>query len=141
MMRAAVFAWAFVLTFTMLAPNAVGEDGQSCHGTTDLGHAQQGCIKSGSDTDAYFAAHSEHTYSIRPACEVGGLALCDQPGTCSIAGHDGSLFNVYEDDSPDPLDWQACLSDREAEHLGGLTPGAVQHAVERLTPAAPRLAA
>jgi hypothetical protein len=98
----------------------------------------EGCIKSGSDTDTYIASHSDHTYSIRPACEVGGAALCDQPGTCSIGGHDGSLFNVYQDADPDSLDWQACLTDREAAHLGGVTPGAVQHAFERLAwPASP----
>ncbi|MDX6357452.1 MAG: hypothetical protein QOH37_506, partial [Nocardioidaceae bacterium] len=91
------------------------------------------------DTNSYIATHSDHTYSIRPACEVGGLALCHQPGTCTIGGHDGNLFNVYEDASPDPLDWQACLTDQEAQHLGGLTPGAVQHAFERLAWPASRL--
>jgi hypothetical protein len=98
----------------------------------------EACLKSGAETNAYIASHSDHTYSIRPACEVGGLALCDQPGTCNIEGHDGNLFNVYEDANPDPLDWQACLTNREAKHLGGLTPGAVEHAFQRLTwPASP----
>ena len=37
-----------------------------------------------------------------------------------------------------PLDWQACLTEQEAKRLGGLTPGMVQHAFERLTwPASP----
>ena len=76
-------------------------------------------MKSGSETNGYIAAHSDHTYSIRPACEIGGLALCADPGHCTIEGHDGNLFNVYEDGNPDPLDWQACLTDQEAEHLGG----------------------
>ncbi len=31
-----------------------------------------------------------------------------------------------------PLEWQACLTDQEAKRLGGLTPGLVQHAFERL---------
>jgi hypothetical protein len=118
-------------------PSSAG-DALACQTGADLGEAHSGCIKSGSDTEAYVAAHSGHTYSIRPACEVGGLALCDQPGTCTVAGLDGSLFNVYQDHSPDPLDWQACLTDQEAKHLGGLTPGAVQHAFEQLTwPASP----
>jgi hypothetical protein len=138
MTRAAILACALVLTFAMQTTHAAADDGRSCHSTTDLGHVHQSCIKSGADTEAYVAAHSDHTYSIRPACEVGGLALCDQPGTCTIAGQDGSLFNVYQDHSPNPLDWQACLTDQEAKHLGGLTPGAVQHAFQQLTwPASP----
>jgi hypothetical protein len=128
------------LLLTFWVPNTSVADGSEpqCTSTGDLGGVHEGCIKSGSETNAYITAHSDHTYSIRPACEVGGLALCDQPGTCNIQGHDGNLFNVYEDDSPDPLDWQACLTDQEAQRLGGLTPGAVQHAFERLAwPASP----
>jgi hypothetical protein len=117
---------------------ASANPGASCGQAADMTAAAAHCIKSGSETNAYITAHSDHTYSIRPACEVGGLALCDQPGTCNIEGHDGNLFDVYQDDSPDPLDWQACLTDQEAKHLGGLTPGAVQHAFESLAwPASP----
>jgi hypothetical protein len=90
------------------------------------------CIKSGGETNGYIASHSDHTYSIRPACDIGGGALCAEPGRCNIEGHEGNLFNVYEDNNPEPLDWQACLTDQEAERLGGITPGAVQHAFERL---------
>ncbi|MFL6112915.1 MAG: hypothetical protein ACJ786_16405 [Catenulispora sp.] len=126
-------------TWLLVSPaTSAAADGAGCADSASLYGATVHCIKSGSDTEAYVAAHSGHTYSIRPACEVGGLALCDQPGTCTIAGQDGSLFNVYQDHSPDPLDWQACLTDQEAKHLGGLTPGAVQHAFEQLTwPASP----
>jgi hypothetical protein len=127
-----------LLAILTLSGPALAGDGASCSSGSDGYTVHTTCIKSGSETNDYIAAHSDHTYSIRPACEVGGLALCDQPGTCNIEGHDGNLFNVYEDDSPDPLDWQACLTDREAKHLGGLTPGAVQHAFERLAwPASP----
>jgi hypothetical protein len=127
-----------LLAILTLSGPALAGDGAGCSSGSDGYTVHTTCIKSGSETNDYIAAHSDHTYSIRPACEVGGLALCDQPGTCNIDGHDGNLFNVYEDDSPDPLDWQACLTDREAKHLGGLTPGAVQHAFERLAwPASP----
>src|SRR5262249_43772023 len=82
--------------------------------------------------------HSDHTYSIRPACDFGGTALCDQPGQCNVDGHDGLLFNVYQDNDPDPLDWQACLTKREAWEFGALTPADVQRAFERLSwPASP----
>jgi hypothetical protein len=91
------------------------------------------CVKSGSETNGYIAGHSDHTYSIRPACEIGGQALCADPATCSIDGHPGYLYNVYEDDAPDPLDWQACLTRQEARRLGGLTPGMVQRAFRRLS--------
>ncbi len=89
-------------------------------------------MKSGSETNAYIGEHSDHTYSIRPACEVGGTALCSEAATCTIEGHDGYLYNVYEDAAPDPLDWQACLTEQEAKRLGGLTPALVEHAFQRL---------
>ena len=82
-------------------------EGAECHVSTDLGHTSQGCVRSGSETNAYITSHSDHTYSIRPACEIGGLALCAEPGHCNIEGHEGNLFNVYEDSTPEPLDWQA----------------------------------
>jgi hypothetical protein len=95
-------------------------------------------VRSGAETNAYIAGHTDHTYSIRPACEIGGLLLCSDPATCTIDGHAGYLYNVYEDDAPDPLDWQACLTEQEARHLGGLTPGLVQRAFQRLSwPASP----
>ena len=112
--------------------------GGGCATGGNLGEVHSACIKSGSETNDYITAHSDHTYSIRPACEIGGLALCAEPGHCTIDGHDGNLFNVYEDSDPDPLGWQACLTDQEAKHLGGITPGVVQHAFERLAwPASP----
>jgi len=126
---------SLALTWASLAAAAPGE---SCEGAGDLGATHWRCIKSGSETNGYIAEHSDHTYSIRPACEIGGLALCAEPGHCNIEGHEGSLFNVYEDGNPEPLAWQACLTDDEATHLGGITPGAVEHAFERLAwPASP----
>jgi hypothetical protein len=100
-----------------------GSDGYTVHTT---------CIRSGSETSDYVAGHSDHAYSIRPACAVGGRALCADPATCNIEGHDGYLFNVYQDANPTPLDWQACLTEQEAKRLGGLTPRLVQRAFERL---------
>jgi hypothetical protein len=124
-----------VLLFLVLLPMgraAEADSGESCHTTTDLGHTQQGCVKSGSETNAYIGEHSDHTYSIRPACEVGGRALCSEPARCNIEGHEGLLYNVYEDAAPDPLDWQACLTEQEAKRLGGLTPAMIEHAFQRL---------
>jgi hypothetical protein len=91
------------------------------------------CVKSGSETNAYIAAHPGHTFSIRPACEIGGIALCSDPATCNIEGHEGYLYNVYEDDADEPLDWQACLTQQEARRLGGLTPAIVERAFQRLS--------
>jgi hypothetical protein len=103
-----------------------------CHASGGLTGVAVGCVKSGSDTDAYIGEHSDHTYSIRPACGVGGTALCSEPATCTIEGHDGFLYNVYQDADPVPLDWQACLTTQEAERLGGLTPARVERAFRRL---------
>ena len=128
-----ILALLFVALFGMPQLALSKEGATQCSSAGDLGGVREGCIKSGSETNGYISAHSDHTYSIRPACEIGGLALCAEPGRCSIDGHDGSLFNVYQDADPEPLDWQACLTDQEAEHLGGITPGVVQHAFERLT--------
>ena len=41
--------------------------------------------------------------------EIGGIALCSEPATCHISGHAGRLYNVYEDDAPEPLDWQGTV--------------------------------
>jgi hypothetical protein len=112
---------------------ALAADGSGCSGGGDLGDAHWKCVKSGAETVGYIAGHSDHTYSIRPACEIGGTALCAQPGTCQVDGHDGLLYNVYVDDSPEPLDWQACLTKQESRHLGGVTPGVVQRAFQRLS--------
>jgi hypothetical protein len=135
--RLIVTAILVLASFSIFSPANAGDD-SGCSSGSDGYTVHTTCIKSGSETNAYITSHSDHNYTIRPACEVGGLALCDQPGTCNIEGHDGNLFDVYQDDSPDPLDWQACLTDQEAKHLGGLTPGAVQHAFESLAwPASP----
>src|SRR6478736_267981 len=96
--------FACVCLFLIVALNSLGAasaDGAgACSSGSDGYTVHTTCVRSGSETNAYISAHSEHTYSIRPACEVGGLALCAAPGTCSIDGHDGNLFNVYEDGAP-----------------------------------------
>jgi hypothetical protein len=113
-------------------------NGDGCSTHVEIGQAGARCVKSGDQTNAYIGSHSDHTYSIRPACAVGGTALCDAPARCHVGDHDGWLYNVYEDDSTDPLGWQACLTKQEAQHLGGLTPAMVEHAFQRLAwPASP----
>lgn len=125
-------ACCLLVAFAILPfPLAHAEGDDPCASST-LHEATAHCVKSGAQTNEYIAGHSDHTYSIRPACDVGGTALCNEPGTCNIDGHDGFLYNVYEDDDPDPLGWQACLTKQEAKHLGGVTPGMVQHAFQRL---------
>jgi hypothetical protein len=104
-----------------------------CNTGVEMGEASSHCVKSGSETNAYMGEHSDHTYSIRPACKIGGTALCSEAATCNIEGHAGYLYNVYQDAAPDPLDWQACLTEQEARHLGGLTPAMVEHAFRRLS--------
>jgi hypothetical protein len=118
----------FAAFMTLVAPAAMA----GCTTGVELGQASAGCLKSGAQTRAYVAGHSDHTYSIRPACEIGGIALCSEPATCHIGGHAGRLYNVYQDDAPEPLDWQACLTEQEARRLGGLTPGMVERAFRRL---------
>jgi hypothetical protein len=125
--------WMFIVllagTFVLVAPMPAVA---GCNTGVEMGEASSHCVKSGSETNSYIAGHADHTYSIRPACEIGGLAMCADPARCNIDGHEGFLFNVYEDADPDPLDWQACLTDQEARRLGGLTPGMVKRAFERL---------
>lgn len=124
---------ALLLAASLLVVTSSQSEAAGCHGSGGLTGVAVGCLKSGSETNSYIAGHSDHTYSIRPACEIGGLALCAKPGRCQIDAHQGWLYNVYEDQAPQPLDWQACLTRQEAQHLGGLTPGLVRHAFERLT--------
>jgi hypothetical protein len=115
-----------------------GDGSPQCDSNGDLGGVHEACIKSGTQTAAYFVSHSDHTFTIRPACDVGGLALCDEPGTCHVDGHEGLLYDVFMDANTDPLHWQACLTNQEAQHLGDITPGAVERAFQRLAwPASP----
>src|SRR4029079_13499797 len=108
------------LVFVAAPPASAG-----CATGVEMGEASSNCIKSGNDTNAYIAGHSDHSYSIRPAWGVGGTALCAEPATCNVGGNDGWLYNVYQDADPEPLDWQACLTKQEARRLGGLTPDVV----------------
>src|SRR4051794_8284274 len=122
----------------LLSSPSHGDEADPCGQAADMTGASAHCVRSGDETNAYIGGHSDHTYSIRPACEVGGLALCAEPAVCHVGDHDGFLYNVYEDTNPDPLGWQACLTDQEAKHLGGLTPDVVEHAFQRLSwPASP----
>jgi hypothetical protein len=114
----------------LVQPRAMADD--SCSSGSDGYTVHTTCIRSGADTSAYIAGHSDHTYSIRPACAIGGSALCSDPATCTVDGNAGLLFNVYEDAEPEPLDWQACLTKQEARRLGGVTPAMVQRAFRRL---------
>jgi hypothetical protein len=134
----ALSAWVLVALCPLGFAAAAHASDSTCSTHVEIGQVGAGCIKSGDDTNAYIAGHTDHTYSIRPACGVGGTALCDQPATCNVDGHDGWLYNVYEDANTEPLGWQACLTKREARRLGGLTPAVVEHAFHRLAwPASP----
>src|SRR5262245_18587774 len=138
MMRRLLLLASLSFIFLTLSPPALAGSGQGCASTGDLGGVHEACVKSGAETSDYIAGHSDHTYSIRPACDIGGQALCAEAATCNIEGNPGYLYNVYEDNAPDPLDWQACLTKQEARRLGGLTPGMVQRAFQRLSwPASP----
>lgn len=128
--------WAGCVALFVTGWIAVGPSptyASDCQTGSNLGEVHSGCVKSGGETHAYIAGHSDHTYSIRPACEVGGTALCDAPAQCNVDGHDGWLYNLYQDDDPEPLDWQACLTRQEAQQIGGLTPGDVRREFRRLS--------
>ena len=131
-MRAAL-ALVALLVCSLLSVESASAASSTCGGSGELGDAHVHCIKNGHETQAYVAHHSDHTYSIRPACEIGGTALCSKGATCTGDGPDSRLYNVYRDDETEPLPWQACLTDDEANHLGGVTPAMVQHAFKRLT--------
>jgi hypothetical protein len=136
-MRAKSVTLVLLLTgLSLFLSPAAYADANTCGGGGDWAGAFAHCVKSGAQTNDYISHHSGHVFTIRPACAVGGTALCDEPGTCQVDGHDGRLFDVYEDGVI--LGWQACLTDQEAEHLGGITPGAVKRAFQRLDwPASP----
>jgi hypothetical protein len=133
-MRRVLGVAALILLLIDTPSPSAGDDATSaCDQDVEIGQVGTHCIRSGAETNAYLAGHSDHTYSIRPACGVGGTALCAEAATCTVDGHDGNLYNVYQDDAPDPLDWQACLTEQEARHLGGITPGMVRRAFRRLS--------
>lgn len=136
-MRRLVLTLSIAFNLLLPAVAAQANDGDPCASAT-LHEASAHCVRSGTDTNEYIAGHPDHTYSIRPACGVGGTALCAEPATCNVGGKDGWLYNVFQDADPEPLDWQACLTKQEARRLGGLTPDVVEHAFQRLSwPASP----
>src|SRR4051812_20597322 len=113
LMRPTLALLSLLVGLTLVRPDVAHADSDVCNQSGDLNSQSVKCVKSGSETSGYIAGHSDHTYSIRPACEVGGLGLCAEPATCTIGGHDGYLYNVYQDADPDPLDWQARLTPHE----------------------------
>jgi hypothetical protein len=120
-------------SMTLMVPVASADPVTTCPINGDLGAFHEGCQASGSQTSAFIAAHPDHTYKIRPVCELGGKGLCHKSMTCSVQGHDGTLYKVFEDGSTTPLAWRACLTDEEAAKLGGLTSAMVERAFKRLT--------
>jgi hypothetical protein len=104
-------------------------DSTGCVVSGDLNSQSVKCVKSGSETNAYISAHSDHTFSIALACATDN-ALCSDTPTCRSDGHPGQVYDVFEDGAL--LDWQACLTKREARHLGGVTPAMVERAFRRL---------
>lgn len=104
-------------------------DDTGCGSSGGLTGVAVHCVKSGSETNAYISAHSDHTFSIALACATDN-ALCSDTPTCRSDGHPGQVYDVFEDGAL--LDWQACLTKREARHLGGVTPAMVERAFRRL---------
>jgi hypothetical protein len=125
---------AFLGTLILIGSGA-SQAGEDCSSGGDLNSTSVKCVKSGSETNAYVAAHSDHTFSVTLACATDN-ALCSDTPTCRSDGQDGQVYNVFEDGAL--LGWQACLTDQEAKRLGGLTPAVVEHAFQRLSwPASP----
>jgi hypothetical protein len=118
------------LALVLLTLPASADDTGTCASTGDLGGVHEACIKSGSETNAYIAAHSDHTYSVALACATDN-ALCSDTPTCRSDGEDGQVYDVFEDGTL--LDWQACLTKQEAQRLGGVTPAQVERAFQRLS--------
>lgn len=125
-MTARLVAVGTLMLLSLLAPPAVADDGVTCHGSTDIGHTSQDCAKSASQTHAYIVAHSEHTFSVDKACKTDN-ASCPETPTC----RDGLVYNIFEDGKK--LDWQACLTQDQADRINGLTPGLVRRAFRRLS--------
>jgi hypothetical protein len=135
-----LLAVLFILSPALLPPwlpaAALGVEAKSCDASGGFGGVFAHCLKSGTQTNDYISHHSAHVFTIQPACEIGGAALCAEPAVCTVDGHDGRVFDVLEDGVI--LGWPACLTDQEAQHLGAITPGAVQRAFQRLAwPASP----
>ena len=77
MMRALprlVAALALVVTLWSLMSWWSPSNASACAGSGGLTGVAVRCIRSGGETNDYIAGHSDHTYSIRPACGVGGTA-------------------------------------------------------------------
>ena len=129
-MRRRLISVLLAVTVVGLGMPAAWADDAECGGAADMTGASATCVKSGAETSAYIAAHAGHTFSIALACTTDN-ALCSDAPTCQSSGLDGQVYNVHEDGAL--LDWQACLTAQEAQHLGGVTPGLVTRAFRRLS--------
>ncbi|HEX3930909.1 MAG TPA: hypothetical protein VHW64_09405 [Nocardioides sp.] len=107
------------------APTQASSD-RKCHGATDIGSAGEGCVQSATQTLAYIAENSSHTFKVEKACTTDN-AICSDTPTCD----GGLVYNIWEDGNL--LPWQACLNDDQAAQITGLTPGFVERAYQRLT--------
>jgi hypothetical protein len=98
----------------------------TCGHAVTLGQAEAKCVQSAEQTHGYIVAHSDHTFAVTMACTTDN-AVCPDTPTC----RDGLVYNVFEDGAK--LDWQACLTKRQADRINHLTPGMVQRALRRPT--------
>jgi hypothetical protein len=133
--RAVTTCVSAALAVALLSVIPIADAATGCSTQVEIGQVGAGCIKSGSETNAYIAAHSDHVFSVALACATDN-ALCSDTPTCRTDGADGQVYDVFEDGAL--LDWQACLTKQQARHLGGVTPAQVERAFHRLTwPASP----
>ena len=91
--------------------------------------AHETCKYSADETADLYSSGDGHHYAIVPACDLGGLATCSEDAVCA-GPPPGKWYQLLRDGVEIGT---VCLSDHDAEHLGGLTPARVRTAFENLT--------
>jgi len=122
---------AFCLA-ALTAPQGFADEAshETCGASGTLQQANVTCEYSADETASLYSSGDGHHYSIAPACAVGGDATCADDATCAQGGNPGKWFNVYRDAD---LIGQTCLTDTQADSLGGLTPARIRREFQHLT--------
>jgi hypothetical protein len=124
-------------TIIAVAPGATAD---ACHGNSTYATAQMACKQGAEQVDAYVAKASNQAYEYKVVQDCkgkGDAGVCRRPKACvSSSGTRGTLYFLERrgvGQGPWVTVMHPCLTASEADQVGGITPGMVAKAWQRLT--------
>jgi hypothetical protein len=110
-----------------------------CHGVSTYATAQMACQQGAEQVDAYVAKASNQAYEYKVVQDCkgkGDAGVCRRPKACvSSSGTRGTLYFLQrrEGNGLWSTVMHPCLTASQADQVGGITPGMVAKAWQRLT--------